>query len=156
MTKRVLDVLKAIGLSLNTKKIQSLRYNASANDSSLNFVEIDDEFVKVLNDTDYLRYLEKFICTSAIERVVIEFRSRKLVVWAVFVKYGAILLYHNLSLKLRLKYFVANIGPAISFGKPIIQMTKVQLQEMDRTQRKMMRFRLAYGQVLFYIAGFCQ
>ena len=116
-----------------------IRCNASEDDSSLNFVEIDDEFVKVLSDADSHRYLGKLLCTSATERVVTEFRNRKRAAWAAFAKHKAVLLDHNVSLKLRLKYFDASIDPAILFGTPVMPMTKVQLQEMDRIQKKMLR-----------------
>ena len=61
MTERLLEALKAIGLSLNATKTKTIRCNASEDDSSLNFVEIDDEFVKVLSDADSHRYLGKLL-----------------------------------------------------------------------------------------------
>ena len=132
MKEGLLEVLKAIGLSLNATKTKIIRYNASEDDSSLNLIEIDGEFVKVLSDADSHRYLGKIFCTSTTERVVIEFRNRKRAAWATFAKYKAILLYHNVSLKLRLKYFATNIGPTILSRTQIISMTKIQLQEIDR------------------------
>ena len=64
MTERILDALKAIGLSLNAKKTSILKCNVSEDDSSFNFVQIECEFVKVLDDTDSHRYLGKLLCTS--------------------------------------------------------------------------------------------
>ena len=69
MTERLLDALKAIGLYLYLKETTFIRYNVSEDDSSLNFVEIEDEFVKVLDDVDSHRYLGKLLCISATERV---------------------------------------------------------------------------------------
>ena len=128
-----------IDFYLNAKKTKMFRCNASEDNSSLNVVEIDNEFVKVLNDADSHRYLEKLLCTSATERVVTEFRNRKRNLWTDFVKHRLMLLDHNVFLKLRLKYFVASIGPTILFRTQVMRMSKVQLQEMDRIQRKMMR-----------------
>ena len=105
----------------------------------MNFVEIDSEFVKVLSDADSHRYLGKLLCTSATERVVTEFRNRKRAAWAAFAKHKAVLLDHNISLKLRLKYFAAHIGPVILFGTPVVPMTTIQLDEIDKIQRKTMR-----------------
>ena len=147
MTERVLEALKPIGLSLNTTKTKIIRCNVSEDDSSLNFVEIDGEFVKVLSDADSHRYLGKLLCTSATERVVTEFRNRKRVAWADFAKHNAVLLDHNVYLKLRLKYFATSIGSAILFGTPVMPMTKVQLQEMDRIQRKMLRRTVGWRRV---------
>ena len=62
MTERSMDALKTIGLSLNATKTKIIRCNALDDDSSLNCVEIDDEFVKVLSDADSHRYLVKFLC----------------------------------------------------------------------------------------------
>ena len=59
MTERLLEALKAIGLLLNATKTKMIRCNTSEDDSSLNFVEIDCEFVKVLSDADFHRYLGK-------------------------------------------------------------------------------------------------
>ena len=70
-----------IDFYLNAKKTKMFRCNASEDNSSLNVVEIDNEFVKVLNDADSHRYLEKFLCLSATELVVTEFRNRKLAAW---------------------------------------------------------------------------
>ena len=115
MTERLLDALKAIELSLNAKKTTIIRCNVSEDDSSLNFVEIEGEFVKVLDDTDSHRYLGKLLCKSTTERIITEFRSRKRAVWAAFAKHKAVLLDHNVSLQLRLKYFCARNGPAMLF-----------------------------------------
>ena len=95
--------------------------------------------MKVLDDTDSHRYLGKLLCKSTTERIITEFRSRKRVAWAAFAKHTAILLDHNVSLQLRLKYFNACIGPAMLFGTPVISKSKIHLQEIYRIQRKMMR-----------------
>ena len=96
MTERLLDALKAIDLSLNDKKTQIIRYNASEDDASLNCFELDDEFVKVSNDTDYHRYLGKLLCTSATGRVITGFRNRKRTAWETFANHKAIYLDHNI------------------------------------------------------------
>ena len=93
----------------------------------------------MLSDADSHTYLAKLLRTSATERVVTEFRNRKHAVWAAFAKHQTILLDHNASLKLRLKYIAASIGPAILFGTLVMPMTKVHLQEMGRIHRKMVR-----------------
>ena len=56
-----------------------------------------------------------------------------------FGKHIKVLLDHNISLQLRLKYFDACVGPAILFGTAALPMTRTQLQDLDRLQRKMLR-----------------
>ena len=63
-----MDALKAIGLLLNNKKHNFLRYNASEDESSLSFAEIDCKCIKVLSDTVSQKYLGKFHDTSVAER----------------------------------------------------------------------------------------
>ena len=104
----------------------------------MNFVEIDGEFIKFLSDADSHRFLGNSICTSATERVITEFRNRKRVTWVAFAKYKVVLLNHNVSLQLRLKYLFASIGPTILFGIQVMSMSKVQFHEIDRIQLKIM------------------
>ena len=134
LTERLLDALKAIGLSLNATTTNILRCNVSEDDSSLNFVEIEGEFMEVLDDTNSHRYLEKLFCISITERIIIEFRSRKRAAWAVFAKHKAVLLDHNLSLQLRLKYFSACIGHAMLFGTLVMPMSKIHLQKFIESE----------------------
>ena len=57
MTERLINKLQMIELILNHKKIKFLRSNPGDEDCTLNFVEIGNEFVKELSDTDSHRYL---------------------------------------------------------------------------------------------------
>ena len=56
-----------------------------------------------------------------------------------FGKHIKVLLDHNISLQLRLKYFDTCVGPALLFGTAVLPMTRTQLQDLDRLQRKMLR-----------------
>ena len=47
MTERLLISLQRIGLTLNTKKIQILRYNPRIEDSNLNFAENGTGFMQI-------------------------------------------------------------------------------------------------------------
>ena len=171
MTGKLMDELRNIGLTLNAKKTKILRCNPSEDDSTLNFTEISGEFVKILDDDESHKYLGKQLSSSASSRASIEFSNRKRSAWASFHKHKSVLLDHSVSLRLRLKYFDACIGPAMLFGMSVLPMTKGRLQELDRIQRKMMRrivgwrriededwsitmkrmkTRLEWGQTLFY------
>ena len=76
---------------------------------------------------------------SASDRNLIEIKSRTQIAWMAFDKHIKVLLDRNISLQLRLKYFDACVGPAILFGTIVLQMTRTQLQDFDRFQRKMFR-----------------
>ena len=75
MTERLLDVSNAIGLSLNAKTTKIIRYNVSEDDSSLNFVEIDGEVLKLLSDTDSHSYLGKLLYMYVAEYIITEFKN---------------------------------------------------------------------------------
>ena len=91
-----------------------------------------------MSDANFHRYLGKLLCTSTTERVVTELRNRKRAVWAAVVKHTTILLDHNVSLQLRLKYFNIGIAPAMLFAIIISSMIKTRLQELNRLLRKML------------------
>ena len=113
MTESLMISLQHIGLILNTQKTKILRCNPSMDESTLNFVEIEDGFVKVLSDDESHRYLGRLLSISASSRWNIECRNRIRAAWAAFHKHKSVLLEHQLSIKLRLKYFDAYVGPAL-------------------------------------------
>ena len=139
MTEKLINKLQRIGLQLNAKNTKILRSNPDDEDCTLDFVEIGNEFVKVLSDTDSHRYLGRLLCTSASDRVKIEIRNRQRAAWASFHKHKSALLDPHVSLQLRLKYFDACVGPTILFGMVAFPMTRNQIEDMDRLQRQMLR-----------------
>ena len=56
-TERLIIKFQSIGLVLNMKKTEMLRSNPNDDECILRFMEIGNEFVKILNDTDSHRYL---------------------------------------------------------------------------------------------------
>ena len=92
MTERLIKELQRIRLTLNAKKTKILMSNPDDGDYALNFVQIGNEFVKALNDTDCHRYLGRFLCTSASERIKIEIRKRQRTTWASIHKHKSVLL----------------------------------------------------------------
>ena len=139
MTEKLTAELKKIGLTLNTEKTKILRCNPEPDKAAIGFAELDDDFVMVLDDNESHRYLGKKLSISGTNRNLIEFKSRKQIAWMAFGKHIKVLLDHNISLQLRLKYFDACVGPAILFGTAVLPMTRTQLQDLDRLQRKMLR-----------------
>ena len=139
MAESLTKELEIIGLTLNANKTQILRCNSTINDESIDFVELNGEFVKILEENDSHRYLGKTNSTSAPNRHIIEIKNRKQVLWVTFGNYISFLLNRNVSLQLRLKYFDVCIGPALLFGTSVLPISKAQLQEFDRLHRKMLR-----------------
>ena len=95
--------------------------------------------MKILNDDESHRYLGKQLSTFPSLRAHIEFSNRKRAAWASFHKHKSVLLDHNVSLRLRLKYFDTSIAPSMLFAIIVLPMTKGRLQELDKLQRKMLR-----------------
>ena len=104
-------------------------------------------FVMVLDDNESHLYRENKIFISDTNRNLIEFKSREQIAWMTFGKHIKVLLDHNISLQLQLKYFDACVGPAIPFGTAILPMPKIQLQDFDRLQRTMLRRIMGCGRI---------
>ena len=98
MTESLMIALQRIGLILNSQKTKILRCNPSMDESILNFLEIGDGFVKVLNGDESHRYLGRLLSTSASSRSNIEFRNRIRAAWTAFNKHKSVLLEHKLSI----------------------------------------------------------
>ena len=92
MTEKLIKELQRIGLTLNAKNTKNLRCNPDSEDYNLNFVEIGDEFIKVMKDTDSQRYLGRLLWTSVSDRVKIEARNRRRAAWTSFLKYKSVFL----------------------------------------------------------------
>ena len=59
MAESLTKELEKIGLTLNATKTKILRCNPTFNDESIDFVELNGELVKILEENDYHRYLCK-------------------------------------------------------------------------------------------------
>ena len=139
MTEDLMESLQQIGLFLNTKKTKILRCNPSEEESTIHFTEIGGDFVKIVGDDDSHKNLGRLLSTSPSNRINMEFQNRQRAAWASFHKQKSILLDHNVSLHLRLKYFDACVGPAFLFGIAVLPLSRFQIQKMDILQRKMLR-----------------
>ena len=111
----------------------------SEDDLILNFIEIARKFIKIFDDDDSYKYFEKQISSSISPFAVIDVSNRKRSASASFHKHKSVVLDHNVSPRLRLKYFDTCIAPALLFGMSVLSMTKGRLQELDTMQRNMMR-----------------
>ena len=77
VTERLINALQIIKSTINVKQMKILRNNLVVNDYFLNFVNIGNEFFKVLNDTDFHRYLGRLRYTLASDRMKIVIRIRQ-------------------------------------------------------------------------------
>ena len=73
--QQLLEHISNNALTPNAKNIKIPKNNPIDADCTLNFVEIGNDFVKVLNDTDSHRYLGRLLCTSASDRMKIKIRK---------------------------------------------------------------------------------
>ena len=73
MTEKLIDELQRIGLTLTVKKTTILRCNPFVDDTNLNFVDIGNEYVKILTDTDSHRSLGRLLYTPTSDRIKPQF-----------------------------------------------------------------------------------
>ena len=92
MTEHLMISLHCIALTLNIQKLMILRYHLPMDESNLNFEEIGDGLVKVLNAEESHRYVERFLSVSASSRSNSEFRNLIRAAWTAFRKHKSVLL----------------------------------------------------------------
>ena len=92
MTEILTEELKKIGLSLNSQKTKILRCNPEPVKATIDFVELDDDFVKVLDDNESHRYLGNKFFISSSDRNLTEIKRRKRTAWMAFGKHIKVLL----------------------------------------------------------------
>ena len=63
--------------TLNIKKTTVLRRNLFEEESITNFTEIRKEFVKILGDYDFHRYIDRLLSSSPSNQSNIEFQNRQ-------------------------------------------------------------------------------
>ena len=123
--------LHRIDLILNIQKTKILQCIPSMDESTLNFGEIGDGIMKVLRDNESQRYLGRLLSISASNRSYTEFLNRVRASWTVFQNHKSGLLKYQLSIKLRLKYFDACLGPTLLFDTAELPLSKLQYLEFD-------------------------
>ena len=102
-------------------------------------VEVSQDLVHVLHEGSPDKYLGRHIPGNLTHRGCVELHHRKTIAWANFNKHRTVLTNKHVSLKLRLKFFNAVVTPAMIFSLHTLALTKVQLENIDVLQRKMLR-----------------
>ena len=139
MTELLIIELQKFGLNLNADKTKILRTHAEDVGADRDYVDIDGDFVKVLHESDWHRYLGRRLCLSAENRFNFELDYRRQQAWAAFHKHRKVILNKHVSLEKRLQYFDACVTPAILFASVAFPLSKTRLHGLDALQRKMLR-----------------
>ena len=126
-------------MNLNAPKATILHSNLEDNDFDLDFIDISGDFVKILHDDKFHKYLGRYISLSKEGRIQCEFKHRKQIGWYAFQKHQKCILNRHISLQRRLHYFDVCVTPAILFGLPVFPLLRSQLRDLDIVQRKMLR-----------------
>ena len=96
-------------------------------------------FTKIWCYVENLFDLGRHIPGNLKQRGCVELHHRRTIAWAKFNKHRTILTNKHVSLKLRLKFFNAVVTPAMLFSLHTLALTKVQLENINVLQRKMLR-----------------
>ena len=66
---------------MNARKTNVLRRNPFEEESTINFTEIDEDFIKIFGDDDSHRYLSRILPIPISNRTNVEFQNRQRAVW---------------------------------------------------------------------------
>ena len=78
MTEALLEELKKAGLTMNAGKTKILHSMMEDSEATLNFVEINGDFVKVLHPDEHHRYLGRHLSLASDLRISIEFKTARI------------------------------------------------------------------------------
>ena len=87
MTKRLINELQRIKLSLNIKKSETIGSNPDDDHCILNFLEIENGFIKIRHGIDSHRYIGRQLCLFCSDRINLEIQNQSLAAWGTFHKY---------------------------------------------------------------------
>ena len=104
MVESLFAELRLIGLDANPSKIKILTTDDHYKNAP-SFIDIDGDFVDVVQSNASDKYLGRMINLSMNQRVNIELAFRKKYAWSSFHKHRRTLLNHDMSLGLRIKVF---------------------------------------------------
>lgn len=139
MAELLIIELQKVGLHLNADKTKVLHSCIYDTGSDRDYVDINNEFVRVLHDHESHRYLGRLLSLSPSNRVQIELQNRKNHAWASFHKHKKIILNTHVSLAKRLQFFDMCVSPSMMFALISLPLTRAQIDTLDVLQRKMLR-----------------
>ena len=138
MVESLFAELRLIGLDANPSKTKILTTDDHYSNAP-SFIDIDGDFVDVVQSNASHKYLGRMINLSMNQRVNIELVFRKKCAWSSFHKHRRTLLNHDISLALRLKLFDSVVSPAALFCLHVLPLNKSQLTSLGACQRRMLR-----------------
>ena len=103
------------------------------------YAEVSQDLVQILQGDSSHKYLGRHIPGNLKQRGPVELHHRMTSAWVKFNKHRILLTNKHVSLKLRLKFFNAVVTPAMLFSFHTLALTKVQLENINVLQRKMLR-----------------
>ena len=141
MMEMLVEELGAVGLQLNAGKTKIL--TTICDQKVPAYIDVCGELVETLGGESCHKYLGRKLCGNLASRVSVEFAHKLQVAWRKFSRHRSTLVNKNASLALRMKLFDklfdALVSPTILFGLSTLPLTKMHVQKLDTTQRKMLR-----------------
>ena len=104
MVELLVIELEKVGLQLNadkTKNIHSCIYDPG---SDRDYLDINNEFVRVLHGSESHKYLGRLVSLSPSDRIEVELQNRRKHAWASFHKHKKVILNTHVLLAKRLQF----------------------------------------------------
>ena len=105
-------------------------------DVQFQYMEIADELVAILQDSDSHRYLGRSIPGDLYNRAAIEIKHRLQAGWYKFSQHSKSLTHRNISVTFRLKLFDSIVTPTILFGLTALPLHQTYVDKINVAQRK--------------------
>lgn len=131
MIELLIIKLENVGLHINAERIKILHSNSEDDDADKDYTDVNGEFMQILHDDRFHRYLGRHLSSSFEMRSDIEFKPRKDQAWAAFHKHKKTLLNAHIYLRKRLICFDACITPVILFALSALPISKTKIKELD-------------------------
>ena len=128
--------LEYLGLCIHESKTKIM---TTDEDNSINFVEIGNMMIQILDYTESHRYLGRQLAVDRARRSEIENHFRIRQAWAKFHTNRKWLCNTLIPIKHRLQLFVAIVEPTILFGLDVLPISKADLKRLGALQRRMLR-----------------
>jgi hypothetical protein len=129
--------LRVYGLELNMRKTKLM--STSVTDTDTTMIETDDGFMELVPAGCMHKYLGRGWSGNLRLRGQAAVGHRTSCAWAKFHALQGSLLNRHVSIKLRLALFDATVSASMTYGLETCPLTTQQLEQVDVTQRKMLR-----------------
>ena len=131
----LIEKLAHVGLEVHDEKTKIITSDIH---NAIDFVNISDKLIEVVDCEKSHKYLGKFLNATSI-RSHLELQHRIKVAWHSFHKHRRWLLNRNVPIQLRLRLFSSVVTPSALFATSMLSLTRTQLDRLGSVQRKMLR-----------------